>query len=154
MIQGAGAAIQPKVRSLLLLLPGLAGAAGMFFLLGPDSLLKVVCGIVVAPYALGGYELYKGWAIRKTQRALLEYVPAALEAADRLVPRLLADGMTGEALRETLRDELRMMTSGKWGDAERDVHIEEIMNEVFKEFDARVLLDHAAVARKEGVELG
>jgi len=130
----------------LLAAPGLFGMLGIGLLLGIPGVLKAVCGVLVAPYVIGGYELYKGWSIRKTQKVLLTLVPPALEAADRLIPELLADGLSGEVLKERLREELAVMTSGKWSDEQRPVVIEQAIAEAFNKFDPSILLDRAALA--------
>ena len=133
----------------LLAAPGVLGMLGIGMLLGIPGLLKAVCGILVAPYVIGGYELYKGWSIRKTQKVLLTLVPPALEAADRLIPELLADGLSGEVLKERLREELTIMTSGQWSDEQRPVVVEQAIAEAFNKFDPSILLDRAALAKSE-----
>jgi hypothetical protein len=140
-------------RSLLLLalaLPGLVGAALLVALWGPLDLLKLAAALATAPYLLGAYELYKGFAIRQTQRAAMALLPGVLETADRLIPHLLADGMDGAALHAAVREELAQITGADWSEVERNSVIEEAIAEAWRRFSPEVLLDHAAGARQVG----
>jgi len=140
-----------RERPLLLLalgLPGVAGAAALIALWGPMDLLKLAAALVTAPYLLGAYELYKSAAIRQTQRLTMTLLPAALEAADRLVPQLLADGMRGEALREAVRSQLAQKTGTDWSEAERNTVIEEAITEAWRRFSPEKLLDRSCDARQ------
>lgn len=134
-------------RLLLLLAlgaPGLVGIGALVAVWGPLDLLKLAAVLITAPYLLGAYELYKNWAIRKTQRLTMAVLPPALETADMLIPRLLADGMRGEALENELRKFFSQATATDWSEAERNTVIEEALAEAWRRFDPRALLDHNA----------
>jgi hypothetical protein len=135
---------------LTLALPGLAGAAVMVALWGPLDLLKLAAALATAPYLLGAYELYKGFSIRQTQRAAMALLPGVLEAADRLIPSLLAGGMNGAALHAAVRQQLAQITGADWSEAERNSVIEEVIAEAWRRFSPETLLDHAAHARQVG----
>lgn len=127
----------------LLALPGVVGAVGLVAVLGVSDLMKIACLTALGPYLLGASKLYEGYAIRKTQRALLVLVPAALRVADQLIPQVLADGLSEEDLKESVRQELRKLSSADWGEAERDGLIEEAIGEMARKFDPFQLVSHA-----------
>lgn len=130
----------------LLALPGVIGAVGLVVTLGASDLIKIACLTALGPYLLGASKLYEGYAIRKTQRALLVLVPAALRAADRLIPQILAEGLSEDDLREGVRQELRRLSSADWGEADQDGLIEEAIEEMAKKFDPFQLVNHARPA--------
>jgi len=135
-----------KERALLWLAigaPGVLGVVALITLWGFLDLLKLAAVLATAPYLLGGYELYKGWAIRRTQRAALSLIPAALEAADRLIPQLLRDGMSGDVLRDRVKQELAKATGADWSKAEKDTLLDAVLEEAWKKFDPRALLDRS-----------
>jgi hypothetical protein len=127
----------------LLALPGAVGLVGLVVVLDAQDMARIAFLTMLGPYLLGASKLYEGYAIRKTQRALLELVPAALRAADYLIPSTLADGLSDEDLREGVRAELRRVMSADWGQAEDDGLIEEAIGEMAKRFDPFKLVQHA-----------
>lgn len=136
--------LQYRLRALLLVAPAIFAAVYLGWRLGPLGLLNVAAIVLVAPYALGWYEgFYKPWAMRKTQRLMLDLVPMALTAADKLVPTLLAEGMSGERLVQAVKEELETMTGTSLDAAMKDTLIERAMEQAWRLFDPRVLLDHA-----------
>jgi hypothetical protein len=134
---------------LALALPGLAGAAVMVALWGALDLLKLAAALATAPYLLGAYELYKAACVRATQGAIMTLLPAALELADRIIPKLLEEGMRGDALEAAVRERLIEATKPEWTPWERKALANAVTEEACKMFDPRVLLDKAAQGRKE-----
>ena len=135
---------------LLLAAPGAVGLAGLAWALEPSDVVKVASLTLLGPYLLGASKLYEAYAIRKTQRALLTLVPAALRAADRLIPGVIAHGGGPEELRGKVRSELMRLTDVDWGSADRDSLIEAALQEAARRFDPFVFLAHA---REEGAGL-
>jgi hypothetical protein len=131
-----------------LALPGVAGVAALLVLWGPLDLLKLAAALATAPYLLGAYELYKGFAIRQTQRATMALLPGILEAADRMIPELLEEGVGGDALREAMRERLARETGADWSEAERKTVVEEVISEAWKRFNPEVMLNRASNARQ------
>lgn len=139
------------LRCALLAAPGIIGVIGLAWILEPADIVKVACLTLLGPYLLGASKLYEGYAIRKTQRALLVLVPAALQVADKVLPGLIARGAGPEELKEQLRAELARMTNVDWGQADRDSMIEEAVEEVGKRFNPFVFVEHVRNARDHAI---
>ena len=60
------------------------------------------------------WELVKQIGVRFTQAYAPPAVAAGLLALDRLLPQLLADGVTGAELEQRLRAELGQLTGSEW----------------------------------------
>jgi hypothetical protein len=135
------------LRCALLAAPGAVGLAGLLWILEPTDIAKVACLTLLGPYLLGLSKLYEGYAIRKTQRALLVLVPAALQAADKILPGLIARGAGPEELKEQLRAELARTTNVDWGLADKDSLIEEAVEEAGQRFNPFVFIERVRDAR-------
>lgn len=147
-------------RYLWLALPGLIGAVGLGIFLEPTDWLRILCLSLLGPYLLGASKLYEAYAIRKTQRALLVLVPAALQVADRVIPGLLKEGGNAEDLKEAVRKELATMTRTDWGEvaeegllegADFDALAERVVGEMRRSFDPFTLLDKAGSIGSGGI---
>lgn len=137
-------------RCLLLGAPGLAGLLGLAWVLEPADIVKLACLTLLGPYLLGASKLYEAFAVRQTQRALLQLVPAGLQAADRLLPGLIARGASAVELKEQVRSELMKLTTVDWGEADKDSLVEEAVQEVARRFDPFVFLEHVTAQGSQG----
>ena len=79
--------------------------------------------------ALTFWELVKQVGVRLTQAYAPPAVAAGLVALDRLLPQLLADGVTGAELEQRLRAEMGRLTGSEW-------------QAIRTRFDPAVFLDH------------
>lgn len=79
--------------------------------------------------ALTFWELVKQVGVRITQAYTPPAVAAGLVALDRLLPQLLADGVTGAEMEARLRRELGNLTGSEW-------------RQIRATFDPVVFLDH------------
>lgn len=135
------------LRYLLLAAPGLVGLLGLAWALEPADAVKLASLTLMGPYILGASKLYEAYAIRKTQRALLVLVPAALQAVDKVLPGLIAQGGSPGELREQVRAELARMTNVNWQEADQDTLIESALQEMAQRFDPFVFTEHACTRR-------
>jgi hypothetical protein len=79
--------------------------------------------------AITFWELVKQVGVRLTQAYAPPAVAAGLVALDRLLPQLLADGVTGTELEQRLRTELGQLTGSEW-------------RAIRQRFDPAIFLDH------------
>jgi hypothetical protein len=79
--------------------------------------------------AITFWELVKQVGVRLTQAYAPPAVAAGLLALDRLLPQLLADGVTGAELEQRLRTELGQLTGSEW-------------RAIRQRFDPAIFLDH------------
>jgi hypothetical protein len=79
--------------------------------------------------ALTFWELIKRIGVRFTEAYAPPAVAAGLVALDRLLPKLLADGVTGAELEQRLRAELGQLTGSEW-------------RAIRARFDPAIFLDH------------
>jgi hypothetical protein len=79
--------------------------------------------------AITFWELIKQIGVRLTQAYAPPAVAAGLVALDRLLPQLLADGVTGAELEQRLRTELGQLTGSEW-------------RAIRQRFDPAIFLDH------------
>ena len=79
--------------------------------------------------AITFWELVKQVGVRLAQAYAPPAVAAGLVALDRLLPQLLADGVTGAELEQRLRAELGHLTGSEW-------------RAIRQRFDPVVFLDH------------
>ena len=79
--------------------------------------------------ALTFWELIKRIGVRFTEAFAPPAVAAGLVALDRLLPQLLADGVTGAELEQRLRSEMGRLTGSEW-------------LQIKARFDPAIFLDH------------
>jgi hypothetical protein len=79
--------------------------------------------------AITFWEMVKQVGVRLTQAYVPPAVAAGLLALDRLLPQLLADGVTGAELEQRLRTELGQLTGSEW-------------RAIRQRFDPAIFLDH------------
>ena len=79
--------------------------------------------------AITFWEFIKRLGVRLTEAYAPPAVAAGLVALDRLLPQLLADGVTGAELEQRLRQEMGRLTGSEW-------------RAIRARFDPAVFLDH------------
>jgi len=79
--------------------------------------------------ALTFWEIVKRIGVRLAEAYAPPAVAAGLLALDRLLPKLLADGVTGAELEQRLRQELGQLTGNEW-------------RAIRERFDPAIFLDH------------
>jgi hypothetical protein len=79
--------------------------------------------------ALTFWEFIKRAGVRLTEAYAPPAVAAGLVALDRLLPKLLAEGVSGADLEQRLRSEMGRLTGGEW-------------LQIRARFDPAVFLDH------------
>jgi hypothetical protein len=79
--------------------------------------------------ALVFWELVKRVGVRLTEAYAPPAVAAGLVALDRLLPQLLAEGVTGDQVEQRLRQEMGRLTGNEW-------------LQIKARFDPAIFLDH------------
>lgn len=70
--------------------------------------------------AITGWELVKQVGVQATRRFAPPTITAGLQALDRLLPQLVAEGVTGAELEARIRAELGHLTGSDWSAIRRE----------------------------------